>query len=312
MASQNFTFPPPPPPPPVASLPSYPSQSNNGIDFPRGGSRGRGRGRGRGHSENFGGQRGGNRGGYGQPAQQYANYGYSTPSTNNYTPQTYQHSSNNGYPLPNFPPMQGIQQQHMGQWQGGLGQPNYSPQQGAQQYLYQQGANRPAFIQGPNISVNPAYASNQQAVSLPPIPMGPPIRLGFDTAEAFIPPTPGQSNHQYPPASSTTNPPARFSHNFLGNRGRGQKRAHNEAFPHSKQATPASTTTPAVPSFGLPLPISTSTISQSAKKPKKKKRNHNQLGLTPKMEEHESSDDEDDVDEEAKLSSAVGASGQSG
>lgn len=37
------------------------------------------------------------------------------------------------------------------------------------------------------------------------------------------------------------------------------------------------------------------------RKPKKKKRKHNQLGLTPKTEEHESSEEEDDVDDEARL-----------
>ncbi|CAD6594404.1 MAG: hypothetical protein ASARMPRED_009365 [Alectoria sarmentosa] len=52
-------------------------------------------------------------------------------------------------------------------------------------------------------------------------------------------------------------------------------------------------------------------LLQNTRKPKKKKRKYNQLGLTPKAEEHESSEaEEDDADEEARLAAVAADSDQ--
>ena len=94
----------------------------------------------------------------------------------------------------------------------------------------------------------------------------------------------------------------------------GQKRTHNQAFssnnasipqsaakPESKPKMPAP---PIIPSFGFALPgvvsqpanVGNSNAAESVEI-KKKARKHNSLGLTPKGEVNE--DSEDDVDEEA-------------
>ncbi|TKA64155.1 hypothetical protein B0A49_07060 [Cryomyces minteri] len=65
------------------------------------------------------------------------------------------------------------------------------------------------------------------------------------------------------------------------------------------QASTAPGPAPAVPGFGPPLPSKPAPLpSQGPSNPKKKKKSHNQLGLTPRTESHEESEDED-VDEEA-------------
>lgn len=80
------------------------------------------------------------------------------------------------------------------------------------------------------------------------------------------------------------------------------KRTHKQAFDTSRQHTPSGFAAPAVPSFGyaLPLPIPSTLPSKeiTAAEPKKKC-TFNRLGLTPRKEEHESS--EDDADEESRL-----------
>ncbi|KAL8730628.1 MAG: hypothetical protein Q9166_003941 [cf. Caloplaca sp. 2 TL-2023] len=65
---------------------------------------------------------------------------------------------------------------------------------------------------------------------------------------------------------------------------------------------------PAVPSFGNPLPVKPPALGIETKKAKKKrKRCVNQLGLTPRTDEHMSSSEEEDVDEEVKLATTIGA-----
>ena len=86
-------------------------------------------------------------------------------------------------------------------------------------------------------------------------------------------------------------------------RGRGQKRQWGEAFSH-KDVKPKPLTAPAVPSFGVPLVSpNPSAQEEGAQTKKKKKRQHNQLGLTPKNDEPDYSDE--DVDEEAKLAASL-------
>lgn len=96
---------------------------------------------------------------------------------------------------------------------------------------------------------------------------------------------------------------------FPGNRGRGQKRGHSDAFGKPRASNPRTPAAPAVPSFGNPLPVKPPVPQENGRKPRKKKRRTNQLGLTPKAEEHESSSEEEDADEESKLAAAVGAAG---
>lgn len=80
------------------------------------------------------------------------------------------------------------------------------------------------------------------------------------------------------------------------------KRDHSSAF--SKHSAPRTPAAPAVPSFGNPLPSKpppAADANGNNRKQKKRKRKHNQLGLTPKTEDHESSEDDEDADEESKL-----------
>ena len=59
------------------------------------------------------------------------------------------------------------------------------------------------------------------------------------------------------------------------------------------------------------MPPTKSSPSKSTAEPKKKQRKFNQLGLTPRKEEYETSD-EDDADEESKLATAALQSGGNG
>ena len=84
------------------------------------------------------------------------------------------------------------------------------------------------------------------------------------------------------------------------------KRDHSSAFGKPQSTGPRTPAPPAVPSFGNPLPSKPPPPSDSTRALKKKKRQHNQLGLTPKNEEHESSEEEDGVDEESNFASRGG------
>ena len=162
-----------------------------------------------------------------------------------------------------------------------------------------------------------------------PVLMGPPIRLGFDRdtsggqrpspvliqsypqpvddrARPYIPESQGGNRQPYRHTSPGNPRSSRrdTTHSFQGQRSRGQKRGHSDAFGETKKSISKSQVAPAVPSFGIPLPTKPPIPQENGKK-RKKKRRHNQLGLTPRTEEHESSEEEDDVDEESKLAAAV-------
>ena len=140
--------------------------------------------------------------------------------------------------------------------------------------------------------------------------MGPPIRMGFkDNAGGAYVVSP---NQEFDATSSKQIFDISQVHYKIDNRpqsssdGRGQKRPHADAFT-PRDVKPKPLTSPAVPSFGAPLAttIATSPPKHEDPKPKKKKpRKHNQLGLTPKGETPEVSDDED---EEAKLAATLRA-----
>ncbi|KKZ60327.1 hypothetical protein EMCG_04941 [[Emmonsia] crescens] len=161
--------------------------------------------------------------------------------------------------------------------------------------------------------------------------MAPPMHWGFENANqsSYYPPPDSRAptNYGFPDMrDSKPHHSPRQSHDRHGsrlaqeynsfpstnqfNRGdkfanRGNKRPHSSAFgapqtPNTRPSAPLP-----VPSFGNSLPSKPPPSVDATKKHKKKKRKYNQLGLTPKTEEHESSEEEDDVDEETKLSQTV-------
>ncbi|KMU75088.1 hypothetical protein CISG_04375 [Coccidioides immitis RMSCC 3703] len=151
--------------------------------------------------------------------------------------------------------------------------------------------------------------------------MSPPMRWGFDHAG-----TPGayppQQNYTPAPPHAQPRQPHERQGGYRQQRGfnashasgpypsndksqsRMNKRPHSAAFT-SKQDDTRPTAPLPVPSFGNPLPSKPPAAVDATRKPKKKRRKYNQLGLTPKAEEHESSEDEDDVDEETKLATQI-------
>lgn len=89
----------------------------------------------------------------------------------------------------------------------------------------------------------------------------------------------------------------------------GHKRAFSSAFEKPTSTIPRTPAPPPVPSFGNPLPAKPPPVDTTRKPAKKKKRRFNQLGLTPKTEEHESSEEEDDADEETRLAPNTAGAG---
>lgn len=172
------------------------------------------------------------------------------------------------------------------------------------------------------------FQPRQGAGHSQPVYMGPPLRMGFDQERGDLRvqqyPQPSIPNAANPYQNGTYNGSGSpYQHNspmsnhstyhespkpFSGHRGQGQKRRHGDAFSKPRNHNPRPQAAPAVPSFGapLPLPVKPPVPQEGPRKQRKKKRKHNQLGLTPKMEEHESSEeDEDDADEEARLAAAA-------
>ncbi|OJD10720.1 hypothetical protein AJ78_08348 [Emergomyces pasteurianus Ep9510] len=122
-------------------------------------------------------------------------------------------------------------------------------------------------------------------------------------SKSHHPPRQSHDHHRSRPPQEYNSFPA--AHQF--NRGdrfsnRGSKRPHSSAFGAPQTSSTRPSAPLPVPSFGNSLPSKPPPSVDATKKHKKKKRKYNQLGLTPKTEEHESSEEEDDVDEEAKLS----------
>jgi hypothetical protein len=287
-AMNAFSYPPPPPPPPpAAGAPPPPSHSRGGYGNNRGG-RGRGRGNNRG---------GGHRGGFSHSpgAAAYGQNGIQNPPP-----------PSNGYPLPSYP-----------QWQQAAGNPQVtyqaphvqppSAQYSAQSYGYAQTPPMPqsSVSMPPSYSVQSSYYGHGlQTASNPSLPtqaplMGPPIRWGFDRAQSAGRGTFKVQNHSSP--------------NPFPDGGTKRKRDHTSQGPHLSQPTTGDTSVPqqkphslpkvqvapAVPTFGFSLPPKPPPLAgaPSEKSRKKRKRKQNQLGLTPKGEIHEDTDE--DIDEEA-------------
>ncbi|KAL4911864.1 hypothetical protein BDW62DRAFT_39437 [Aspergillus aurantiobrunneus] len=323
MNPQGFSFPPPPPPPPIQQHQPQQQYSHNTAYTPygqnhrgqrggRGGGGGHSRGRGRGYGSRGGGGRGGGRGGHFMSSDASQPGGYPA-STGGYGPMTYL-----GYPtqhLPNQqtgvtashytqPPAQNFQSSVSGNSFTSPSHYSHPPVQGTP---YQ---HRPAYDASyatPTTQQSPAYAqtssTHQHATSsVQPTMMGPPMRWGFENT--------GHSGtfagHQRPNQRGSRQINA-YSHQNSGGKP-ANKRDHTSAFGKPQSVASRVPAPPPVPSFGNPLPSKPPLPVVSPRKPKKKRRKHNQLGLTPKTGEHESSEEEDDADEETRLSvGGVGA-----
>lgn len=274
MASRGFSFPPPPPPPP--QQPQQQQQSNPGYGnhnnvYPSYGGRGTGGPKGRGRG---GGQRG--RGGkYPQLSQgNYGAGGYSATTT-----------------VP-----------------GGLGY--YSgPYQQQQQGYSMSGHQYPNMPSSYPAYSHPIYdvgygSSSQtgQGQMGSHIPNG---GSGMGTHMQWNHAGPAAGNY-YGSANDASSHPSRGGFNG-GNNFTGQKRPLS-TIEKSKSAVPRTPAPAPVPSFGasLPLPPKPPTPVDGPTLPKKKKRKYNQLGLTPKTEEHESTEEEGDADEESRLAAKCG------
>lgn len=342
MSAHQFVFPPPPPPPPAVN-PNYANRSGPPEAHNYGhGTRGNNGDRAS-HVRGYNGLKHNSRGG---TLGSVSTTGYNAlirgndshlSSHESYRPPT--NMSGNSYPLPEYPPVQPPQYL-----------PNVPNAYGNPVATHPTGSVAP-FISNPQYHNNPPrfaqflgsqpqsapYTYNpppQVQTYYPPEPrhhgpgpprpgnpgqpafMGPPLRMGFKTAD------PGQNQpmqahppiYQPPPAQLPHVKPSGRSrptqHNspkpFSDHRNREQRRNHGG--PGGQRRFQAKIqVAPAVPSFGNPLPLKPPPPQEIGRKPKKKKRRHNQLGLTPKTVEHESSEDEEnDLDEEAKLATAVG------
>lgn len=290
MASQQgFSFPPPPPPPPSSTQQQFPqagSQFGQNAHNYRGGS-GRGGGfRGRGR----GGMNRGGRGGASQPnyrnnnQQGMYNGGYAMQSN---APTYYPNGSQYGSSAPQtFAPVtQGFTSQtHVA--------PTYQPTNYDGRYSNtQNGSTAPI----------PSYTGHQSHTAVPvgTSVVAPPMHWGYDKTGAG----------GFYPGSTTYQNPLPHAHSQGNNyqTQHGHKRRYSSTFEKPTSQGPRPTAPPAVPSFGVPLPAKPPLPAETSRQAqKKKKRKFNQLGLTPKTEEHESSDEEDDVDEESRLASAAG------
>lgn len=163
--------------------------------------------------------------------------------------------------------------------------------------------------------------------------MGPPIRMGFESGllqGSYSQPSEAPS-HGQPENGRRVGPKPRYydhgppvgqrnpsqqkqnrnpsSNHFTDNRSQTPKRGTSTALHRPPNSLTRPQAAPAVPSFGIPLPLKPPTSSDHWKNSRKKKRKHNQLGLTPKADVHESSEEEEDADEEAKLAAVAGDGG---
>jgi Nuclear fragile X mental retardation-interacting protein 1 (NUFIP1)/Zinc finger C-x8-C-x5-C-x3-H type (and similar) len=294
-----FSFPPPPPPPPTQQHPPPPGLGNttpyasqNAYSH-RGNYRGSGggyRGRGRG---------GVNRGGRGGGAypNSYSNnnqqnvYGGGYPNVPAQPPVNTQEYYQNGSPVP-YPPA------------------SYPPVAQGYAQSYASPSTTTTTTAYPHTNYNGSYGNTGQAVANAPAQSYPAGSTGHSStvvappmhwnagAGGFYPGSTNGTSFQY--QGSTHGAPY----------GGGQKRAFSSAFGKPVSQVPRVAAPPAVPSFGVPLPAKPPQPADNSRKAlKKKKRKFNQLGLTPKTEEHESSAEEDDVDEESRLASADNAAG---
>ena len=180
-----------------------------------------------------------------------------------------------------------------------------------------------------NFQLSASSNSHPGAIIGEPTLRGPTIRIGFNQQHNGIHSElnfqnaqqnsrPGGYRHPYSSNGQNGLPAPHHSpqNTFQNYGGRGRKRGHSEAFVRGgrAQGPPKGQAPPAVPNFGGPLSLPTKPPAPQGEKKlrRKKKRKHNQLGLTPRAEEHESSDEvEEDIgDEETRLAAAATSGGR--
>ncbi|CRG92172.1 CCCH zinc finger protein [Talaromyces islandicus] len=325
MASQGFSFPPPPPPPPPQQqqqqqAPGYanaaPSYGNYNGYPQRGGyrggnfNRGRGRGgmsrggRGGGGYNNYRGQQGGSGGGAGG----VGGGGY------------------NGYSPASSVPVQSLVTAPNYYAGAASHPPSQPPSSAAQAYSRTPASTYPptnydgrhradsaaqAMGHGNNMPATQGQPGGAPARGLPGSAhamVAPPMHWGYDSntgASGFYP---GSTNGLgYSAQQSYQGHGHGNVQGGTGYKNHGHKRTYSSSFGKSTSNVPRAPAPPAVPSFGVPLPAKPPQATDASKKiAKKKKRKFNQLGLTPNTEEHESSAEEDDVDEEARFTANPG------
>lgn len=241
----------------------------------------------------------GSRGGRGRGGQGHNGfskpYGYQSNINTGHSIQSVPHSNGSGSSQAGFP------QAHQSQY-GGHGQYSHGFPSSPYPYIrtgnaYQNNSDQNSSYKCPNgLPTQASYASmpmgqgKEHMEKGGPALMDPSTRTGFDIR---IPLNSGK-----PSATPLQNAlhqdrgrPAALSHGA-----RDSKQMHGDAFGSVRNPMAP----PAVPAFGTQLVGKALGGSESDQKPKKKKRRHNQLGLTPKTEDHESSEEEA-VDEESKL-----------
>ncbi|MCJ1388090.1 hypothetical protein MMC18_000934 [Xylographa bjoerkii] len=322
MTSTNFVFPLPPPPPPPSSANSERFSSNqnhsgNAYNGSIHGGQYGGRGNSRARAWPSRGSRGGRGGG---------SSGHSNPKTNGQhlgtrggynsqqTTQVQHYSNGPGqYPQQQYQ-VQHLQQNGYGQRDYGFSNGSFVPSHGGtgsqNPYPSNNGIAQAGLV---DHSITDAssfvkrYGSEHQDHNKhslynanPPL-MGPPIRMGFQGAGRtdFTRPH-GQAYSRGIHQSSTS-----IENISLIPQGPGQKRTNSAVFDGPRNTIPKPLAPPSVPEFGTAIDAAHHRSVERVQK-SRKKRKHNQLGLTPKTEEHESSEDEE-VDEESKLA-AVQAS----
>ena len=335
MGSNQFVFPPPPPAPPQSiynyqALNQIPAPYNSHVDRGSRGYRGF-RTQGRGNNP------GRSRGAY-RSHDAISNIG-------SHGSDQFYHTSPSSYPggasgwrgsLPSLPPIQQPQypadvhdtynrpsQSHAASAPRGLLNPTQHPHHMPHLDRYQRGDFTPD--QGlNNISSHGPHSANRPGQPSAYLPMaGSPASASHDqwlegAQSRFNDPDLSNGTKYQALQSNGTHQmhtPDRFGSqsrgraSFFPDRGRrGQKRGHGEAIGRRGNHPPNTEVAPAVPSFGAQLSASIlpPRSQEQTKRPKKRRRKYNQLGLTPKTEDHESSEEEEDaVDEEAKLAAAV-------
>ncbi|KAI4160723.1 MAG: hypothetical protein L6R39_000182 [Caloplaca ligustica] len=338
MSANSFAFPPPPPPPPQALNTQYPSTGNT---FSRGrgdkrwdrGSRGRGRG------NTYRASRGGGQH-FGDNTQHITNHvvnhenqgGYPLPNYPSLQQNQYPPDLRNTYdnPPPTYPPVAGLPAPQQTHPPYPIAYPNAQLQ--SNPYSHPASGYYPQPQQHHQYQPQSSISHLDHGYASPPVTMGPPIRLGFGgqqdidqrpyihqehaslggTSHAFDTRPTYQAGSSYGSRGGQRTYPNQQG----GGRGRGRGFLHPNRRGNSGAANAQTVSSrktevaPVVPSFGNPLPLKPPTPQTEEKKPKKKKKRRiNQLGLTPMDDEHISSSEEEDGDEELKLAAAVGTAG---
>ncbi|KAI9782124.1 MAG: hypothetical protein M1839_005471 [Geoglossum umbratile] len=333
-----FVFPPPPPPPPraAASSPGYPPytqsaypQDNGYVSRGNHGSGGyRGRGRGDGH-RGRGNQHRGGRGGSPNQSGYYAPVGYQAQGP--YPPAASTGYGQSGYSQPgpvtgsSSYPQQWPQRAEPSQTQMG---PQFYPPPTPQNQppQYQQPAPQQYYPQPHPASLHPPFTHQPPYIPAshqPPYNTNPQAPFPSPYPQPWQPPTPQQSwqppvQHFHHPQLPFGNPnhqsavvPNSIIHgnpNYIDYTQSTRKRGGSFSRPHN--SAPRLKASPVVPSF-LALPpkpppqVSLDGRGSLKGQRPKKKRKFNALGLTPKKEEHEDTEEED-VDEEAAVGQTLG------